>query len=387
MAVTYGFFNSIKGDRRYDAPQISSIFDGIIRDGVFMHYGGRFVVTPQTGMNIKVDSGRCWFNHTWTLNDNFLILAVEQSEISLKRIDTVVIEVNALEDETVENNRTCRIHILKGTPSVNPVRPTLVKADGIYQYPLADISINAGQTAISQSNITNRIGSSDTPYVTGPLELMDIDELIAQWKSQWNDYNTSVQNAWNTYFSNTQSQWTTYYNGVVDQWNAKFSEIGSTWNTFYSGVQTEWATFVETKNSEFQENINQLNYDFMRWFNDLRDVIDDEPAIKLQNQIDDLKTVRTGILLADVQGNAHWIPPSDSSSGPPWIQEIYMPGVKSTDKPLIVLNADPSSKADKKQYLKQWGFIDKVETTTDGFIFTCKFDRPSIDIPFLAKGV
>ena len=34
MSVTYGFYNSLNGDRRYDANQMSAIFDGLIIDGV-----------------------------------------------------------------------------------------------------------------------------------------------------------------------------------------------------------------------------------------------------------------------------------------------------------------------------------------------------------------
>ena len=30
MAFTYGFFNSLNGDRKYTAEQLSSIFDGLI---------------------------------------------------------------------------------------------------------------------------------------------------------------------------------------------------------------------------------------------------------------------------------------------------------------------------------------------------------------------
>lgn len=39
MSVTYGFYNSIKGDRKYNALEMSSIFDGIIVDGVYMSIG------------------------------------------------------------------------------------------------------------------------------------------------------------------------------------------------------------------------------------------------------------------------------------------------------------------------------------------------------------
>ena len=49
MAVTYGFYNSSNGDRKYNAEQFGSIFDGIILDGVFELIGDHFAVTPVSG--------------------------------------------------------------------------------------------------------------------------------------------------------------------------------------------------------------------------------------------------------------------------------------------------------------------------------------------------
>lgn len=69
MSVTYGFYNSKNKDRRYDAIQMSSIFDGIIRDGILQHVGTAMMVKESTGMMVNVGIGRAWFNHTWTLND------------------------------------------------------------------------------------------------------------------------------------------------------------------------------------------------------------------------------------------------------------------------------------------------------------------------------
>ena len=98
MALTYGFYNSQNGDRTYDATDISSIFDGIINDGVFMSIGDAFIVSAATGMQVKVGSGRAWFNHTWTYNSVASLHAIEPAEIVLNRIDTVVLEINASEE-------------------------------------------------------------------------------------------------------------------------------------------------------------------------------------------------------------------------------------------------------------------------------------------------
>lgn len=87
MSVTFGFYNSKEGDRRYDAIQMSSIFDGIIQDGILQHVGTAMVVKESEAMIINVGVGRAWFNHTWTLNDALLPLVVPQSEILLNRYD------------------------------------------------------------------------------------------------------------------------------------------------------------------------------------------------------------------------------------------------------------------------------------------------------------
>ena len=74
MALTYGFYNSKNGDRKYDAVAMSRMFDGIIRDGVISAYGKTFEVTVNSGNKINVDTGRAWFDHTWTLNDTIKVL-------------------------------------------------------------------------------------------------------------------------------------------------------------------------------------------------------------------------------------------------------------------------------------------------------------------------
>ena len=89
-----GFFDSFNEDRKYNSLQLSSIFDGIISDGVYATYGDYFLVSPVSGMGIKVGTGRAWLDHTWTLNDADYPLTVEDAEVVLKRIDTVIIEVD-----------------------------------------------------------------------------------------------------------------------------------------------------------------------------------------------------------------------------------------------------------------------------------------------------
>ena len=120
MSVTYGFYNSLYGDRKYDATQLSSLFDGIIIDGVFASIGTCFVTKADVGLNVNVGIGKAWFNRTWTLNDSILPMEAPISEVLIDRIDALVIEV-----DTSEAVRANSIKFVLGTPSSQPVRPTL----------------------------------------------------------------------------------------------------------------------------------------------------------------------------------------------------------------------------------------------------------------------
>ena len=199
MALTYGFYNSQNGDRTYDATDISSIFDGIIKDGVFMSIGDAFIVSAANGMQVKVGSGRAWFNHTWTYNSVPSLHSIEPAEIVLNRIDTVVLEINASEEV-----RANSIKVIKGTPASNPVAPTLIDTELVHQYPLADIYVGANVTEIIPANITNRVGTEACPLSTGILETLDSAPLLAQWNSAftvhsqaWVDQMAQQQNDFN----------------------------------------------------------------------------------------------------------------------------------------------------------------------------------------------
>lgn len=213
MSVTSGFFNSLSGDRKYDAIQISSMFDGLITDGIYNGFLESFMVTASSpaSMVVTVGEGRCWFNHTWTLNDAPLPLTLDVGDVVLNRIDTIVIDV-----DSTDTVRACTIKVVKGTPSSQAVRPTLENTETHHQYPLCDISVPAGATTITQSNITNRRGTSDCPFVATLMTTVTVDELLVQWESQWNDWMTDRVDAMDTWTAEQQAAFTTWFQTVQD---------------------------------------------------------------------------------------------------------------------------------------------------------------------------
>ena len=235
MAVTYGFYNSLNHDRVYNAEQMSAIFDGIITDGVFDNYGEIFATVPAASdLQVIVKTGRAWFDHTWTLSDSQIILNIEQADVSLKRIDAIVLEVNS--SPSVRENS---IKVIKGTPASTPEKPTLANTATLHQHPLAYVTINANAIDISASDIDIRVGKSDCPFVTSVLKSVSIDDLFNGWDEEFN-----------TWFDNLKATMTenvvTNLQKQIDE-RVKISDKATTAEAEAGQDDTKWMTPAKTK--------------------------------------------------------------------------------------------------------------------------------------------
>jgi hypothetical protein len=162
---------------------------------VFASIGTCFVVKADTGLNVNVGIGKAWFHHTWTLNDAILPMTALFSEVLLDRIDALVIEVNS--SDTVRENS---IKFIKGIPASSPVNPLLAFETDLHQYPLCYIYRAAGSTEITQADITNTVGTASTPFVTGILQTISLNELLGQWEAELDQFVYKEQNDFRVWF-------------------------------------------------------------------------------------------------------------------------------------------------------------------------------------------
>lgn len=300
MAFTFGFYNALNHDRRYNAIQVSSIFDGIVRDGVFMSIGGHMnVQATGNGFNIVVESGRAWFNHTWSLLDADYPMVVEPSDVLEDRIDAVVLEVNENVDVRLNS-----IKIIKGEPAAKPAKPALTNNLDVHQYPLAYITVPANSVTLTQSNVENAVGTSATPFVTGILETIDIDDLIALWKSQWNDWTEEVDLNWNNWFETVNNAWTAWFNQSQSDWEDTLQERTEEWEEIKDTVDSEWASQQGSINSDYTNWKQTALASYNQWLEQIQGTLDDDAAtqlaaeiVELQNRDDVISTyqhVKTG---------------------------------------------------------------------------------------------
>lgn len=192
MAFTYGFYNSINHDRRYDARQFSKLFNGILNDGVFQTVGDHFAVTPRSKMTVSVGTGRAWFNGTWSDNDTPMIISIPESGYSTNRIDAIVLEIDKR-----KNYRRNRIKVVRGPNSFTdtPSKPTLTQdsVNEIYQYALAYVTVRPKIEEITALDIENYVGKGDTPYANSMMEVYNVDAIWSQWEARFEEWFKSVR--------------------------------------------------------------------------------------------------------------------------------------------------------------------------------------------------
>ena len=255
MSVSSGFFNSLNGDRKYNAAQMSAIFDGLIIDGVFASIGTAFAVKAAGGLTVNVGVGKAWFDHTWTVNDSILPMTAPEAEVLLDRIDAVVLEVNGM--ESVRENT---IKFVKGNPSSAPSRPTLTNEGNVHQYPLCYIYRKYGTAVINQADITPMVGTESTPFVTGILQTVSLDELLGKWQDELDR------------FTDARSQ-------EVDDWIAQEESDFTTWfDKMKADLQQEQTVLDQWIASE--------QADFLAWYNQMKDQLSGNVADNLQLEID-----------------------------------------------------------------------------------------------------
>lgn len=184
MAWTYGFFNSIGGDRTYNAEQMNQIFDGLIGDGVYMNQGNKLAVQPNNGMTIQIATGRGRFAGHWVKNDTPYLQTLEEADVLLNRYCAVCIRI----DETV-SQRNGVPYFKYSEFETNPEKPKMIRTETVKEYCLAYVYIKAGTKTITAADIEDtRSDTNLCGWVTGLLEQLDLNTMYTQQDALFNQW-------------------------------------------------------------------------------------------------------------------------------------------------------------------------------------------------------
>lgn len=298
MSFASGFFNSVDHDRLYDATDISRLFDGLIRDGIFASIGDCLVVKQSNQMNVTVGTGRAWFNHTWSYNDALYPVTIPPSEILMDRIDAVVLEINS-----VESVRANSIKLIKGTPSSTPTKPALTNTKEVHQYPLAYVTVGKEVTSIRQADIENCVGTSACPFVTGILEVISIEQLIPQWKDILNRFveeNTANFNTWMNGEKQDYQAWLTAAKKEITDWQATSKSDYQKWYDSIKNGYDQWFATIKAAYdanwSTFQQWEKASQTEFDKWFENIKNKLEGDLGAKLTLETEKLGKEKVSLI-------------------------------------------------------------------------------------------
>ena len=189
--ITYGFFDSIDGDRKYSADQMSEYFEGLIGDGIYESVGQALVVTPGAGLTVNIGTGRGIIKCHWIDNDTVANLEIS-SHSSLPMYVAIVMRYD-------HPNRLMQFATVNGTPATNPSKPAMTNTNTVKEIALAYILVPAGATSISAADIED--ARSESGWVTGLIEQLDVSNLYNQWYALFNRYFDDMEGRFNEWFT------------------------------------------------------------------------------------------------------------------------------------------------------------------------------------------
>lgn len=185
--IQSGFFNSVNGDRKYNADFFSEFFGTLIGNGVFPQPSTGLQVVTNEKLTVSIKPGKGWINGYFIINDADYNLTLDNADGVLKRMDRIVLRLD-------NASREITISVKKGVFSSEAVAPNLQRDAEIYELALADILVTNGATTLTQVNITDkRFDTSVCGIVKGLIDEIDTTDLFVQYDTSFEEWFESVK--------------------------------------------------------------------------------------------------------------------------------------------------------------------------------------------------
>ena len=182
-----GFFNSLNGDRVYNADELSDFYLNLVTDGVLIESGDELKVVADTGLRVKVLSGWAYIKAKYFHNTENYYLLLRAADRSLPRIDRIVLRLDKR-----ESGRNILITCKEGIPGKDPVPPELTRNEnGIWEMSLAQITVKANAISISSNNIADERSNEDVcGYAVFKGHRLYFAEELKEAVGEWSRENT-----------------------------------------------------------------------------------------------------------------------------------------------------------------------------------------------------
>lgn len=198
MAEKSSFFNSVSGDRQYQAEDFAAYFAGLLTNGVAPVPSTNLQVLSNESYTISVQIGRAFINGYNYASDARKDFIVDAADGVLNRKDLIVVKLDHVA-------RTITTQLKKGTPSASPIAPSVQRDDLVYELAIAEVTVPKAATKITQANIMDtRMDSTRCGYINSLIQA-DTTTIFNDYQSWYNAKTAEFEQDWNTWFSNAQA--------------------------------------------------------------------------------------------------------------------------------------------------------------------------------------
>lgn len=272
MAENYSFFNSKDHDRIYNARHWADYFFPLFRSGVF---NGSLQVVANGGMSVEIKEGYAWIDgYAYHLTEG-LVVDLETASGNMNRSDSIVIRLDLTNRWIKGDCKTGTYYAGTPTPPAPEVTAT------IHEIVIAHISVAAGTTEITQDMIEDtRMDNSICGWVCGAVEQIDFAQIKTQFDTFFAKYEADIKTQYGLYLQGIGSL-ETQAQERYDSMDQEFTQ--------YENQQKENITSWQQQESDYMDAwIAAVQQEYFTWLDTIKNVLDENAAGHLQNEVDDL---------------------------------------------------------------------------------------------------
>lgn len=379
--MEYGFFNSVNGDRKYNARDISRYFEHIISSGLYKSISACMKVSAAGGMSLFISPGAGLIDSQWFRNEKGMSITVGAAHAALPRIDSVVVRLD-LSDAV----RSIALEVVAGTPSAVPAATPPVHTDKVQDLVLAHVYVNAGATEITDANITDTRANEEIcgwaqSLVDAPL-LTVVSSVYTTTAGTTSvvpvnvaGYNAAMD-ILNVYKGGLRL--TPGYDYTLDRDTQRITLAESV----PSGTDIAFEALKPVQADTLPEAVELMQsvFDVVSGYNER--IVNAESYIEtLDAELDEVRAEIPGVATY-----AATIPASGwAGSAAPYSVSVSISGITADDTPIVDIVQTGNENTDSA-VRDAWGVITRI-TTAAGSITAYASEKPGVSIPIQLKVV
>lgn len=252
---------SIDGDRKYDDNDFAQFFESLFSYGVSLTTKDalKVSVSPNGGMKIQVESGFAFMGKVY-LNSTPSPLSITVAGSTQDRVDSIVVRMD-------KGARKSFLAVKKGDVSVT-------RTSDIYELQLATIKIPRNVSSITADLITDKRSDTKVCGYSSPFQKVNVSGLEDQYKTMLQKIVDSLQS---------------FADKNEEDFLKLFQQVLNEFQLFSDQKKTELTNEVQNIIDDGTAKVNAFDVLIHEWFENLKNELDENQVINLQNQINKLQ--------------------------------------------------------------------------------------------------